>query len=291
MLNHIIRFLIFIFLYRLSKYTISYILGIFQNQKIWEKLEDEVVVVIGATTLIGTEICKQLAHRKIKLLMISNNREKLQKLKEELENYIFVHYYVIDLDSTSDNYNIFSFLDEYKVAMLINATCPMIVDYSSFINRTDDRLININIKSITNVTHRILSQTITRRFGYVIFLGFSTYNHPTPYISIYSSALSYLKQLAISLYYEMKQYNILVEYIKMGCVFDYNSSMKKCFCMCNAKSAAYHTLNTFGSARCSIPTILHMFTSCLMSLLPSSLVGNYLEWKYRHSDQEYIKNK
>lgn len=291
MLNDIFRFLIFAFLCRLGKYLASYIIGFSHNQKIWEKLEGDVVVVMGATTLIGSEICRELTNRKVKLIMVSNNRIKLEKLKDELKNYVFVHYYVIDLNSTSDNYNIFSFLDEYKIGMLINATSPMEIDYSSFINRTDDRLININIKSVTNVTHRILSQMITNRSGFVLFLGYSTCDHPSPYSAVYTSTLAYLNQLAISLYYEMKQFNVSVEYIKMGCVFNKNSSNKKCMCLCSAKSAAFHALNTFGSSRCSIPTLLHMLKTCLMSFLPHSFSGNFLEWKYRHSEQEYNKNK
>ncbi|KAK6090754.1 hypothetical protein P3W45_000477 [Vairimorpha bombi] len=199
-----------------AKYIIRYAISFFYNPKIWEGLEGKCVVVTGATQEIGREICKQLSNKKVKILMIDDNRHKLEYLKNKLLPKVDIEYYVVDMNINSDNYNIFSFLEEYDIGMLINASITVDRGMESFINRRDDKIINTNILSTTHITHRVVAQMVEKRFGFVVFIADTAFGLPFPYCSVYSATLAYLHQLASSLYYEMRNYNVVVEYVRHG---------------------------------------------------------------------------
>ncbi|EEQ81667.1 hypothetical protein NCER_101810 [Vairimorpha ceranae BRL01] len=261
-----------ILLYNFGNYLFEYIWSYLTNSTVWEKIENKFVVVTGATQGIGKEICKQLAFRKVKLLMIDNNKDKLESLKNELASQIECEFYVIDFKITAENYNVFSFLEDYDVAVLINAATTADRGVESFLNRRNDVIIQTNILSTVHITHRVAAQMTEKKLGYILFIGDSAFDIPVPYIAVYSATLAFLNQFASSLYYEINKYGIVVEYINYSPVLKaqldtYNSI--------DTKKFVTSLFKTFGSNRRIIPRLKHIFWQCIVDLIPRWIIGRY----------------
>ncbi|WUR03980.1 very-long-chain 3-oxoacyl-coa reductase [Vairimorpha necatrix] len=293
LLHTFIKITSFIVLCAFIKFLIKYIWSILNNKSVWKKIENKTVVVTGALQEIGMEICRQLSYEKIKLLMIDSDREKLELLKRELEVRAEVSFYVVNFNQTADNYNIYSFLEDHDIGFLINAACSLDRGFETFINRRDDSIINTNILSTTHITHRVITQMVQRKCGYIAFIGESSFDLPVPFCALYSASLAYLHQLASSLYYELSDYGIVCEYVRYGSILKTRIDRKDGICHNNTKKFVESFLKTFGSSREIIPRFYHMLLHCIVFCIPQTIIGHLFTEIFgkKELEREYLERK
>ena len=98
----------------------------------------EIALITGASTGIGFEIAKLFAIENINLLIVSRDKQKLLKIKDEFENQYKIDVYTLATDLSSDS-GVQNILDVVKSNSLIvnylenNAGFG---DYGAFIERS-----------------------------------------------------------------------------------------------------------------------------------------------------------
>lgn len=249
------------------------------NPSVWRKLKGKHVVITGASGDIGEELCRGLVGKDVKLIMIGRKEEPLQRLKAELEPLMPCEFFVVDYMADND----FAFLDEYDdIGLLINNAGTLMKGPSFYLEEDDDRIINVNIRATTKITRRVLRGMIENKFGYILNIGSVSSDVPFPYLSAYAASKSFLKTWTFSLYYELKDFNIEIEYIDLAYVATKMTKLKPIFCLIPRKETiARNILSSFGSTVHVVPYLPHLFLVCLISYIPNYLLGRLVEYIHR----------
>lgn len=249
------------------------------NPSVWRKLKGKHVVITGATGDIGKELCRGLIGKDVKLIMVGRNEESLQHLQAELQPHMSCEFFVVDYRTEND----FAFLDEYDdIGLLINNAGTLMKGPSFYLEEDDDTILNVNIRSTTRITRRVLRGMIENKFGYVLNIGSASADIPFPYLSAYAASKAFLKTWSFSLYYELKDFNIKMEYVDLAYVATKMTKFSPIFCFIPCKKTiARNILSSFGSTIHVVPYLPHLILICLLSYVPTFILGRLVEYIHR----------
>ncbi|KAF9763571.1 Very-long-chain 3-oxoacyl-CoA reductase [Nosema granulosis] len=249
------------------------------NSSVWTKLKGKHVIITGATGDIGRELCRGLVDKDVKLIIIGRNEEQLKRLKDEMDEHIICEMFVVDFNIDSD----FAFLDDYRdVGLLINNAGTLLKGPGFYLEEDDDPIINVNIRSTTKITRRVLRGMIERKFGYILNIGSVSADVPFPYLSSYAASKAFLKIWSFSLYYELKDFNIEVEYVDLAYVATKMTKLKPIIGVIPSnKIIAKNILSSFGSTYHLIPYTTHLILICIISYIPICVLGRIIEYVHR----------
>ena len=176
-------------------------------------------LITGGASGIGFEMASLLAKENHNLVITSTNEEKLNnavsKLKE-INNNIDIKSYVINLidnDAANKLYDLIN-NDNLEINVLINNAG--FGDYALFVDsdiKKQNEMIDLNIKTLINLTYLFLNKMKERNEGYIINVGSIASVLPGPYMSIYYASKAFVLSFSEALYMEMKPYNIYI-----GCI-------------------------------------------------------------------------
>lgn len=182
----------------------------FQNKKY--------ALITGATSGIGYEIALILSKRGYNLILASRNEEKMKKLQQEFNN-VEVHYFVVDLTQDNSEINLYNQIKEkgYNVEILINNSgFGLIGEFHEYEINDYERLIKLNILSLTKLTYLFSSDMIQRKHGYIMNVASTASFLPIPYFGVYAASKSYVRSFTMSLYYEFKKHNVNIISLNPG---------------------------------------------------------------------------
>ena len=146
-------------------------------------LNGKVVVIAGATGLIGSEISKSFVEQGSKVIFGSRTDEKGEKLKEELLglNQGLIDYYQLDVSSEeSVDKFIKNILEKYeKIDVFVNCSWP-----GKDISKNVSEVVSQHIGGFYSLTEKIINQMENQKNGSVILFG-SIYGIVAPDFKIY----------------------------------------------------------------------------------------------------------
>lgn len=178
-------------------------------------------LITGATNGIGYELAKLFAQDGYNLIIVARTEEDLQQRADEFSK----QYGIKVVSITKDLFNpeaAFELYDEVKakdllIDVLVNdagqGQYGLFVD--SDIRRQLD-IIQLNVSSLTVLTHLFLKDMVARNEGKVLQLGSIASELPGPWQAVYHATKAYVLSLTEALIRELKDTNITLTTLQPG---------------------------------------------------------------------------
>ena len=171
-------------------------------------------LITGATGGLGKEIAKEFAKNGCNLFLTGRNNEKLNELKNELENSennIKIGFEQADLSNISE---IQKLIDQTKkmfsnIDVLVN--CAGIFPVNMLSESTIDdfeKCFSVNVKAAFILSKEFSQQMISKKWGRIVNIASSSAYAGFKNTSIYCSSKHALLGLSRSLHSELKEYNV-----------------------------------------------------------------------------------
>ena len=172
-------------------------------------------MVTGASSGIGEAFCRNLAKRGSNLILVARSADKLEHLAETLscQHNVDLSCIPIDLAKVNSSQDLFDQVQDagLSVDVLINNAG---FGYSGkFLDNpmnNYDEMINLNIGSLTHLTHLFLKDMVSNNKGGIINISSLASFQPIPYFSIYAATKAFVTSFTLSLYEEYREKNICI---------------------------------------------------------------------------------
>jgi uncharacterized protein len=167
------------------------------------------VIVTGASAGLGREFGRQLAPRAQTLILVARREQRLSQLRNELENRnprLKLHARVVDLSDKSQIDEFVLWLEREKIEIDLLINNAGLGDYgavaTSDIDR-DERMIQVNIVTLTLLTRRLLPQMIQNKHGAILNVSSSAGFLPIPGMAVYAATKAYVNSFTEALRAEL----------------------------------------------------------------------------------------
>jgi short-subunit dehydrogenase len=211
----------------------------------------EIALITGASTGIGFEIAKLFAIENINLLIVSRDKQKLLKIKDEFENQYKIDVYTLATDLSSDS-GVQNILDVVKSNSLIvnylvnNAGFG---DYGAFIERSIEKyreMVHLNILSLTELSYYYGKEMVRRGKGRILNVASMAGLQPDPNFAVYGATKSYVISLTEAIHKEFENSGVTVTVLSPGAT---TSNFMERADMGNAKLYASGVMSSVDVAR------------------------------------------
>lgn len=211
----------------------------------------EIALITGASTGIGFEIAKLFAIENINLLIVSRDKQKLLKIKDEFENQYKIDVYTLATDLSSDS-GVQDILDVVKSNSLIvnylvnNAGFG---DYGAFIKRSIEKyreMVHLNILSLTELSYYFGKEMVKRGKGRILNVASMAGLQPDPNFAVYGATKSYVISLTEAIHKEFENSGVTVSVLSPGAT---ESNFMERADMGNAKLYASGVMSSVDVAR------------------------------------------
>lgn len=165
-------------------------------------------VITGASSGIGEEFARQLAEEGHSLILIARRKERLEKLKSELEkNGTESIVMITDLSKPEECNRLLEKLEPYRISIFINNAG--FGECGSFLETEEKKeldMIDVNIKAMHLLFKRILKHMEKQKYGYILNVASSAGLLPAgPYMAAYYATKSYVASLTRAVARELKE--------------------------------------------------------------------------------------
>jgi len=185
-------------------------------------LQGKNCLITGATGGLGKEIAKEFAKNGCNLFLTGRNDEKLNSLKNELENdQIKIDFEAADLSDVDD---IQKLIDKTKNAfpnidILVN--CAGIFPVKLLSNSTVDdfeQCFSVNVKAAFVLCKEFSQGMVSKKWGRIVNIASSSAYAGFKNTSIYCSSKHALLGLSRSLHSELKEHNVRTFCVSPGSI-------------------------------------------------------------------------
>ena len=185
-------------------------------------IEGKKIFITGSTGGLGKEIAKEFAKNDCNLFLTGRNNEKLNSLKNELQNdQIKIDFEAADLSDVDD---IQKLIDKTKNAfpnidILVN--CAGIFPVKLLSNSTVDdfeQCFSVNVKAAFVLCKEFSQGMISKKWGRIVNIASSSAYAGFKNTSIYCSSKHALLGLSRSLHSELKEHNVRTFCVSPGSI-------------------------------------------------------------------------
>ena len=172
-------------------------------------------LITGASSGIGEVFARKLAARGRNVLLVARSEEKLITLCNELgrSNSVRAQYVALDLSKPESAAQLFAEATKrgLSVDMLINnAGFGSMGEYSKLDLARELNMIDLNIKSLVELTHRFLQPMIARKQGAIINVASTAAFQPVPFMATYAASKAFVLSFSEALWEENREHGISV---------------------------------------------------------------------------------
>ena len=163
-------------------------------------------VITGATSGIGRDMARILAHNGWELILTGRNREELEFLKSTLP--VNVETIALDLAKEKAPFELYSFCKGKKVDMLINnAGFGAYGKFSDVNLETELDMIAVNVRAVHILTKLFLRDFRKRNRGRILNVSSVAGLMTGPLMSAYYASKNYVTRLSLAIAEELKREN------------------------------------------------------------------------------------
>lgn len=172
-------------------------------------------LITGASGGIGAEFARQLAARKMDLILVARSEDKLNQLAQQLQTQqgIAVEVLVQDLLQPDATRQVYEAVTQKNLTVDLLVNNAGFGDYGDFAERSRDRqleMLQLNISVLVDLTHRFLIPMRERKSGAIINLASTAAFQPIPYLSVYAATKAFVLSFSEAIWAENRDYNVKV---------------------------------------------------------------------------------
>ena len=172
-------------------------------------------LITGASAGLGVQFARFFARDKISLVLVARREDRLRQLKNELETDFGIRVDIIPLDLTLPNSvsKVVEFLkrQQIEIEYLVNnagfGQSGSLSDVSLELNLGQ---IDLNVRSLTELTYQLLPSMIKNKSGRILNLGSTAGDQPGPFMAVYYASKAYVNSFSEALHYELKDTGVTV---------------------------------------------------------------------------------
>ena len=163
-----------------------------------------IALVTGASSGIGRDMAKILSKKGYDLILVSRNKNLLEQLKKEINKNIEI--ISLDLSNIENCKELYKRVKDKNIDILINnAGFGLLGEFYKTDLEKELNMIDLNIKSVHILTKLFLKDFIKRDSGYILNVSSLAAFQPGPLMATYYSTKSYVYNLTLSIYGELKK--------------------------------------------------------------------------------------
>ena len=186
-----------------------------------QNLTNKVVLVTGASSGLGEQICYQAAKQGAIIIACARSVDKLQQVKERCEELSQNHCYAFKVDMSdaqSIEYLVQAiYANEKNIDVLVNcAGFGYFEDFIDFDMNQARQMFEVNILGMMLLTQKIAAKMVLRQSGHIINIASMAGKMATPKSTIYSATKFAVIGFSNALRLELKPFGIHVTTVNPG---------------------------------------------------------------------------
>jgi short-subunit dehydrogenase len=176
---------------------------------------NKTALITGSTSGIGYELAYIHAKQGGNLVLVARSKDKLEQIKKDLENKYKIDVYVIDKDLSIKD----SAKSVYDEIIDKNITVDYLINNAGFgdygfFNERDwgklERMINLNITALTQLTKLFINDMIKRRDGKIMNVASTAAFQSGPTMAVYYATKAYVLSFSEAINNEVKNSGVIV---------------------------------------------------------------------------------
>lgn len=172
-------------------------------------------LITGASSGIGEVFARKLAARGRNVLLVARSEDKLITLCNELgrSNNIRAQYVALDLSEPEAPARLFEEAEKrgLEVEMLVNnAGFGSMGEFSKLDLARELNMIDLNIKSLVELTQRFIEPMLERKQGTIINVASTAAFQPVPFMATYAATKAFVLSFSEALWEENRSHGIQV---------------------------------------------------------------------------------
>jgi hypothetical protein len=172
-------------------------------------------IVTGASSGIGLEFSYRLAENGCNIIMVSNQREQLEKCAAAIESLHAVSAIPLYVDLTSpDACNVIvDYLDKHTLLPDILINNAGIFSFNPIVDTPAGKIncfIDLHIRAVTDLSRIIAKRMKEHGRGYILNMSSMSCWTPMPGLAMYAATKAYIRVFSRSLNYELRDYGVKV---------------------------------------------------------------------------------
>jgi short-subunit dehydrogenase len=176
-------------------------------------LKGKWALVTGASSGIGMDLARLLAQSGCNVVITARRVERLQLLKEELELAYNVQIEAIanDLSQIDGASKLFDAVEERQLPISVlvnNAGIGLNGQFTELALEDQMGMIQLNLNSLTELTHRFLAGMQTRNEGWILQVASTYAFQPGAGYAAYAASKAYVLSFSLALNHELRGSNI-----------------------------------------------------------------------------------
>ena len=162
------------------------------------------VLITGASSGLGAEFARKLAHRGANLVLAARSRERLEHLAEDLARVNGIETRAVTTDLSSYE-GIQLFLDAVDA---LGLPIEHLVNNAGFgaaggLTKTDAethrRMVRLNVEAVTSLSRHFLPHMLAARRGGIIHVASTAAYQPTPFMATYGATKAFVLSFSLAL--------------------------------------------------------------------------------------------
>ena len=184
-------------------------------------LQNHWALVTGASSGIGAEFARQLAARKINLVLVARRQERLLPLAGILEKSYKIQTLVLPLDLTQEDAPLIlkAALEEQGIkirALVNNAAFGKWGPFEKYDPETYEKMIRLNATLPVILCRIFLDDLLSFPTSVLIHVASAAMYQPVPFMGVYAATKSFIGSLSQALFGEFEDRGLLVQTLVPG---------------------------------------------------------------------------
>ena len=183
-------------------------------------MDNNYVLITGASSGIGYELAKLFERDGYNLILVARDKEKLQmavdKLNNEKNKIIMLD---VDLSREDEVDKLIKYINKNEIDINIlvnNAGIGSFGEFAEIDWKTEEKLIDINIKALTKLTKYFLPKMIEKKSGGILNVASTAAFASGPRMATYYASKAYVLNLTEAIHEEVKEYGINISCLCPG---------------------------------------------------------------------------